>query len=794
MLRRLLGLDDAGDVSRLEPYLRLDWPRAVLLAAVVAALVYVVVVYRRERTIPRRKRTLLGVLRAGTFVVLLVLLFEPVLAVSTTVPLPRTVLVLLDASESMNIRDKRRRPAEQAEAALALGTLPYADANAELPDDARAAASRASRLELARGLLARGQGNVFEQIARRYRVRYFAFGRRVVPAEGRGLTGPQALAAVDANAPATRLGTAMEEALARFGGQSISGLVVLTDGASNEGLAPLEVARRMRERAVPLYPVGLGLPHPTDVRLDAVLVPETVFVKDKVPVRVQFSSTHLAGRAADLTLTFDGREVATRGVTLNDRAQFAELLFEPARPVDAARLEVAITPRGAGVDEASTDNSRLARTVRVIDEKIKVLYVEGKPRWEYRYLRRVLLRDHRLDVTFYMTEGDKELAQHSERYLATFPLEADEAFRFDLVILGDVPRKRFSRLQLERLEELVRQQGASLLLLAGFFHAPGEYLGTPIAEMLPVKVRPDGVATLDDMVHPKVTAEGLTSAVVTLEHPEERNQALWSQVRPMFGVPRLDGMKKGATRLLTLSGSTRGGEPYPLVCWHRHRRGKVMYVGTDQLWRLRYQRGDKYHARFWGQAIRFLTLSRLLGGNRRIRIETDRSDYRVGERVHVSANVLDEAYSPVLSRSFDVVAELAGPPAQRATVHLAAVPGMSGLFRGFFTPEQPGRYELRPADAPEEISNVARLGVEAASLERQEPAMQEDLLRRTAELSGGRCFTARDLPELAKELSGERRSTSVRLTKELFDLPVVFALLLGLLAVEWMVRRRSDLV
>jgi hypothetical protein len=794
MLRKLLGLGGDGAIRRLEWGLRLDWPKVVLLAAVVVAIAYVVLIYRRERTIGARRRTLLGVLRGVIFILLLVLLFEPVVAVSTAVKLPRTVLVLMDASESMNIRDKRRREADQRRAALALGKLGYEDPNAELPEDARAEAAAASRLDLARGLLRRGTNNVFEQIAENYRVRYFAFGRKVTPAEGKGLAVRESLAALDANDPATRLGTAMEEALARFSGQSICGMVLLTDGASNEGLAPLEVARRMKQRTVPLYPVGLGLASPDDVRLDSVIVPETVFVNDKVPVRVQFSSTGFANRPADITLKFQGREVATASVVLADKAQFAELLFEPARPAAAAELEIAVTPRGAAVDEASRENSRAKRTIRVIDEKIKVLYVEGKPRWEYRYLRRVLLRDHRLDVKFYMTEGDKELAQYSERYLATFPMEADKAFQFDLVILGDVPRKRFSRLQLDRMAELVRQRGGSLLLLAGFHHAPGEYLGTPIEEMLPVKIRPDGVETLDDMVHPKLTPDGSQSAVATLAYPEERNQALWYQVRPLFGVPRLDGMKKGATSLVTLSGSTRGSEPYPLICWHRHRRGKVMYVGTDQLWRLRFKRGDRHHARFWGQAIQFLTLSRLLGGNRRIRIEADRADYRLGERVHVSANVLDEAYSPVLDKSFDVVAELDGPKARRATVRLAAVPGMAGLFRGFFSPEAAGRYELRPTDAPPEITNVVRLNVESASLERQEPAMQEDLLKRMVALSGGRYFTAANLPELADELSGEQRSTSVRITRELFDLPVIFCVLLLFLAVEWTVRRRSDLV
>jgi hypothetical protein len=794
MWSKLLGLKDAGEVTGVDWYLRLHWPKIVLLLAIVAAVIYAVVLYRHERTLSIKKRTLLGVIRTLVLIVLLVLLFEPVLAVSTSVELPRTVLVLLDASESMKIQDKRIRPADQREAAVALGKVPYGDANAAVPEDARAVCSSISRIDLAKALLRTKAGNVFEKIAETYRVRFFTFGDKLLPAAGKGGTGPESLAATDANQASTRLGTAMEEALSRFSGQSVSGIVVLTDGASNEGVAPLEVARRMKERTIPLYPVGLGLATPPDVRMDAVIVPETVFVKDKVPVRIQFSSTGFANRHAEVTLKFDGRDVASETVTLKDRSQFLEMLFEPVRAAEAAKLEVSIRPTGPAADQASTDNDSMTRTIRVIDEKIKVLYIEGKPRWEYRYLRRVLLRDHRLDVKFYMTEGDRELSEYSDRYLATFPMEAEKAFKFDLVILGDVPASRFNRQELAMLERLVKDDGASLLLLAGPAHAPAEYVGSPIEEMLPVKIRSDGVDAVDEMVHPEVTSEGLQSAIATLDFPEDRNQALWSQVRPLFHVPRLEGMKKGANLLVTLSGGTRGREPYPLICWQRFSRGKVMFVGSDQLWRLRFKRGDKYHARFWGQTIQFLTLSHLLAGNNRVRIEIDRSDYRVGDRVQISANVLDEAYSPVLAQSFELVAQGDGPKRDRTTVGLAPVPGMPGLFRGFFSPESAGQYTLKATGANADVGNTVTFGVVATSLEKQQPAMQEELLRQMVELSGGRYLTIRDLPNLAKELGGERRRTSVRYTKELFDLPVALVVLVALLGLEWMVRRRSDLV
>jgi len=791
MLRKLLRIDDVQRINSIEPFFRLGWPLLVLLLAVAAAVLYVAYLYHRERMISKGKRVLLGTIRSVIFAIIILLLFEPVLGLNVTVDLPRTVLVLRDASDSMNIKDDRVRPADQREAALAMGKLsydnPFANVSA-LPEDDLQAVSAVSRLQMANSLLNHPTERVFENMAKTYEVRHFDFAEKLVSIDNR----------YDGNTPdpgdqATWVGSSLDEALSRFSGQSISAVIILTDGASNGGLEPLEIASRMKERLIPLYPIGLGLAAPPDIRIDAMLLPETVFVKDKVPVRVQISALGFAGRPADVVLKAAGKEVGNQRIKLIDGTKFIEFTFQPTQKSDATRLEVTVSPAGPGITEAALENNSQARSIRVIDEKIKVLYIEGKPRWEYRYLRRVLLRDHRLDIKFIMTEGDKELAQKSERYLATFPIEADKAFKFDLVIIGDVPKNYFTKLQMSRIEQLVRERGGSMLMLAGFSYAPVDYVGTPIAKMLPVRITGDGWSPVGDLIYPKPTPEGDLSAVTALEVPSRRNEALWELVKPLFKLPNLDGIKQGATTLLELSDKTTRGD-YPLIAWQRYGAGKTLYAGTDQLWRLRYKRGDKYHARFWGQTIQFLTLSRLLGGNKRIRLETDRNEYRIGQRVKISANVLDEAYTPVRAESFQVALYRRGPEARANMVGLVPVPGMPGFFQGFFVPEKAGAYDLTAPGTTAEQANTSQFNVEAVSLERQEPAMREDMLRQMAEMSGGQYLTAADLPLLGKLLSGEKRRTSVKYSRELFDLPIAFAILIVLLTAEWLLRRRFDLV
>jgi len=791
VLERLLGLDEVGAVTYFELLLRSPWPRLVVLALLLVAIAYAIFLYRRETSLPRRGRVVLGVCRAAVLGLLVLALFEPILGLEMTVKQRRTLLVLLDTSESMTTRDPRRTEDELKDAALALGSVPFADAAKPLPESARVEAAGASRIDMAKGLLARPTANLFEHLGENYIVRYFGFGERLEPTEGKGESAPEALRAAQAAAKVTRLGTALQEAVDRNTGQPIAGVIVLTDGISNDGLEPLAVAQRLGERSIPIYPVGLGLPQPPDVRLQHLIVPDTVFHKDRVPVRVEIVSSGYANRTANLSVSIDGQQVAAKAVNLTGAAQFEELQFIPEAKSGTVKLEVAVSPQPGEITDA---NNRLAKTVRIVNEKIHVLYVEGKPRWEYRYLRQVLLRDHRLDVKFLLTEGDRDQALASDQYLVDFPEDAAKAFHFDLVILGDVPASYFARAQLARIEELVQKHGGSLLMLAGSRHAPVSYVGTPIASVLPVRLRTEGWQDIEESVTPVVAEGAGESAVMTLDVPASRNQELWSLVHPLYKLPILEGAKPGATVLATLSRGATRGEPYPLIAWQRYGSGKSLFVGTDQLWRLRFKQGDKYHARFWGQAIQFLTLSRLLGENKRIQIETDRQDYRTGQRIQVNANVLDETYAPVKTPAFAVALDRTEPTRQTATLRLEPVPNIAGLYQGFFTPDQPGRYAVRAPGADPAVAGMAEFTVTASPLEQLERAMQEEQLRRMAGASGGRYFAVRDLGDLEKVVAGEQRTDVIRRERELWDLPIVFAALLALLGVEWFLRRKYDLV
>jgi len=795
MLARLLGLKDAESVNYFFWHLRHPWPGAVAIALVLCAAAYAIWLYRGEIGLSRARRVSMAVLRTLVLGTVILMLFEPAFALEATVRLRRVVLVLLDRSDSMRQTEVRQRREDLADAAIALGKIaPEAYATAVL-DPHRREIDSATRLDMARRLLANADLKILERLGKNNTVRLFTFNQELDPISGEGameIPDTQRQRAFDR---VTALGSAVHEAVQRYAGQPIAAVVVISDGASNAGLEPLEVARRMKERGVPIYTIGIGVADPPDVRIADVIAQETVFAQDRVPVTVRLESSGYDRQQARLSLALDGQEIEgqSRTVTLTGGTQYEEFTFTAGTRTGRMKLSATISPMAG---EASADNNVFERPIEVTDQKIKVLYVEGKPRWEYRYLRAVLLRDPRLDVRFLMTQGDSDLARYSPIYIDRFPDDAS-AFAFDMIIIGDVPCTYFTPDQVERIRRLVQDQGGSLLMLAGRRFAPATYAGTTLGALLPVEATRDAPITVNNDAHPVITSVGQASAAVALETLADDNNQVWSMVRPLYQLPAIKAIKPGAIVLAELSeavGLLR--EKYPLVAWHRvGSGGKVMYVATDQLWRLRFKTGDKYHARFWSQTIQFMSLSRLLGGNKRVNIQIDKRRYQPGDQVRIFARVLTQAYEPAIGPQYEINLERLDGERETRRVRLESVPDSPGVYQGYVTADRDGRYVLRATGEDLQSSNAPEFEImPPVAPEAREPRMQRDLLRRIAELSGGRYIEMKDIRSLPDLIGAETRLAAVRMEKELWDLPAVFVLLVILAGAEWFVRRRSNLV
>jgi len=445
-------------------------------------------------------------------------------------------------------------------------------------------------------------------------------------------------------------------------------------------------------------------------------------------------------------------------------------------------------------DEVSIVNNRVTRSIRVVNEKVNVLYIEGNARWEYRYLRAILKRDPRINATFIASNVGPEVARNSSEHIERFPDNREDAFQYDLVILGDVKASFFTDEELGLLEELIRDRGASLLMLCGPMYSPGSYAGTPVQTMLPVRFDPEtGWEKIAESVYPMLTPEGRSSLVMTLENEVEFNDRIWSRMAPMDQLPPLLSAKPGATVLAVLSDSTSRDQSYPLVAWQRYGTGKCMSIASDRLWRLRFKTGDKYHWRVWSQCIQFMTLSRLMGEHKRIRLETDRSVYAVDGQCRLYAHVLDDSFEPVVQPVFEAYVTGLGGGQPKQLVSLRPDESQPGLYEGYFTPPGPGRYRLEANENDQRISSTTEFQVAEVNRELADSNVDLANLERIANLTGGECLSLQEFSRLTSLVNTEPATIEVRSERSLWDNGWVALLLIGLVGLEWIQRRRHDL-
>ena len=778
------------------------WARPLPAGTLVAIFAMIVLLslylYRRPWGLPLWLRAFLAVARFLVLALVVATLLEPTAVVTESHTRVRSLPVLLDVSESMSMQDQRKRSEDLVDAAAALGMVPLGeDAEADrtvmqLDAAQRQKIASSSRLDLAEAVLTESARPIFASLAESLDLSYHAFGQSTrLISDGEGVTAED-LSGLQATAPGTSIAASLE-AVANSGGIPPAGIVLLSDGIDNATSQRSEaVFQDLGARGIPVYTIPIGLPDPDDVSIRSIVMQEVAFSGDRVPVRVHLQSEGYERRTARLSVLLNERRVSSRIVRFEGGLQFEEIDFRvDVYEKGAAQIDVLIEPFD---DEVSIVNNRVARSIRVVNEKVNVLYIEGNARWEFRYLRAILKRDPRINATFIASNVGPEVARNSPEHIERFPSKREEAFKYDLVILGDVDASFFTDEELGLLEELIRDRGASLLMLCGPMHSPGSYTGTPVQTMLPVRFDAEaGWEKVAESVYPVLTPEGRSSLVMTLENEVEFNDRIWSRMAPMDQLPPLLSAKPGATVLAVLSDSTARDQSYPLVAWQRYGTGKCMSIASDRLWRLRYKTGDKYHWRVWSQCIQFMTLSRLMGEHKRIRLETDRSIYPVAGQCRLYAHVLDDNFEPIVQPVFEVYVTSIDRGQAKKLVSLRPDRSQPGLYEGYFAPPGPGRYRLEANEDDQGISSTTEFQVAEVNRELANTNVNLPNLERIADLTGGAKLGIRELPKLSSLINGKPVTTTVRSERPLWDNGLVALLLVGLLGAEWILRRRHDL-
>ena len=783
----------------------------VFIIIVVAALV--VWIYKSTPvTVAPWRRYTLAALRVVFLALLIALLLRPVLAFTVEGSIRRVLVMLVDGSASMQIADPRLDANDQKRAAIAKGIL---DSKGELKqtlDRSRAREfEQVSRLELTKAALQNERIDLLPRLDKEFDLSAFSFGQGLAELSARKLetnvskskeTKKASIESFDwverleGTAPSTAIGDGIREVMNRKRGQPLAGIVLVTDGVNNSGSQPRDAAAAARAEGVPLYIYGVGITSPRDIIVQNLFAPDVTFVKDEVPLTVRVRGQGLNGESAELQLKLDGQVVATRTLTFtNDAELVVPLKFTP-QTLGEFELTASVEARS---DETVKDNNSRSQRIKVIDSKIKVLLVDQSPRWEFKYLQMLLLRDRRVDLRCFLVEGDKAISRTADSpYLPEFPARRDELFKYDLVILGDVDPKVLTALHQENLNKLVSDFGGALVVLAGKRHMPAQYRRSVLEKLLPVEFEPSTTDSRSDPIADKpiklqLTAAGRASAMLRLSDRDDENAQMWAQLPPIYWAARVTRAKPAAEVLVVdsdVSKESRSGK-MPVIAVQQYGLGQVMFVGTDNLWRWRKNAGDFYYTAVWGQIAQRVSIQRLLGVSRRTQLSTDRQNYMAGDRVAVYARLYSGAgFEPVQEPAVKGSFGLKNGQGPRTEVALRPVPDQPAMYRGEFIATGAGGYGFSVENDPQ---TVLDFNVTEPKVEFGETAMNEALLKELAATTGGQFFREETLYKLPETIAAKTERVQSPMEVELWASPLYFLLLLGVVTAEWVLRKLSHL-
>ena len=759
-----------------------------------------------------RRKSLLAGLRILFIGLILLLLMRPILSFTVEGSVRRLLVLLVDASASMQIKDPRVAAEDQKRAAIARDYLDPAKGLSQVLDNNRVPEiEQVQRLDLLKSALKNPRLNLLPRLDREFDLDVFAFGQGVTPLSARKQT--ETNTAPDEPFPKTDLnqfpwverlvatnsvtaiGDAMREVLNRKRGQPLAGILLISDGANNSGSQPRQIADMLRQEGIPLYAYGVGITSPRDIIVGHIFSPDITFVKDEVPITVRVRSQGLRGETAELVLKLGDQQVASRTVTFSeDGEQVVPMKFTPQTQGDFD-LQASIEPRP---DEAVKDNNSRTQRLRVIDAKIKVLLVDQAPRWEFRYLQAMLLRDRRIDLKCFLVEGDPAIARGDNTpYLSQFPARKDELFKYDLVIFGDVDPKSITPAQLENLNELISKFGGALVMVAGKRFSPLAYRRTVMEKILPVEFDSAPMESAVDTVAEKpvrleLTAAGRANPMLRLSDKEEENIALWKQLPPLYWIARVSRPKPAAEVLLVDPDPARESRfgKMPVIAWQQYGLGQVMYVGTDNTWRWRKNAGDVYYTTLWGQIAQRVSLQRLLGGSKRTQLTTDRQNYLTGDRISIYARLYGVGFEPIQEPAVRGFYGLKNGQGSKAEIPLRPIPEQPGLYRAEFVAPGPGNYEFAVEPDP---TTTLDFNITEPKFELGETAMNQPLLQQIASATGGAFFREEDLYKLPETISQKTERVRSPLEVELWSSPFYFLLLIGVVTCEWVLRKMSYL-
>lgn len=727
--------------SELLPSTSFDLQTLLIGLGVIWVVVLVSLVRSRRHLKPLQVGAI-GLLQLLAITLAVAMLGQPVLQLDTLRPGDNKVVVLLDTSRSMALSDDGEN----------------------------------TRLQAALPII---EEDLLEALSGEYEVELKTFGSTLNPLDS--------LESLPSPAARTELASSLSAALEAAKTESVGAVVLISDGADNGGVSPTWYTE-LASAGIPVHSLGIGREVLTeDIEIASVQLPQRAVPQVNLSALVQVRS----GSARNTQLKiYDGDKIlASEDISLPGDGQLSQHAVRiPTGELGVRQLRFVIDP---AADERIVENNTYHHPLTVSAREPRVLYVEGEPRWEYKFIRRAVENENFLHLhTMLRTSPNRVYRQgidNPEQLADGFPTDRDELFQYDALILGSQEAASFTPEQLNLLKEFVGDRGGAVMFLGGRRSlSDGDWQNTPVADLLPVMLPTEPGTFFRDQVTARPTALGYQSEWLRFSTSDQTNQERWQALPAIGDYQRIGRVKPGAVTLMEAQLNT---EAVPLLVTQRYGRGKVFVLATSGTWRWQMQMpsDDDSHEIFWRQLLQEMVAET----PRQVDFYTSESWYRDQQNVQMEARIRTTDFEP----KADAEVRVTVIPEQGAPVDVALQPvsGQPGLYRSQVDVALSGpvQLDMRASDEDNELG-TQRLFVDRsdATAEYFNAAQNRDLLERVATQTGGQYWTLDNLAGLPEQVQFSAAGITERQWLPLWSMPINFILLFLLKGLEWVMRKR----
>ena len=609
------------------------------------------------------------------------------------------------------------------------------------------------------------------------------------------------------DAPSTRIGDSLKQFSDETSDLPIGAVVLLSDGDDNTGGISADAINALRARHIPVHTVGFGRERAAhDVELDDAVVAPRALADSRLAAKITLHQRGYAGAKINLTIrdvsTGQAKVLASRTISLGaDGNLQSETLMFDIGGAGAKTLQIAAGPLAG---EENTANNTLTRVVNVGPETRRILYIEGEPRWEYKFIREAEEGDRLVQIVSMVRTSENKIYRqgiaNATELADGFPSRAEDLFAYQGLVIGSVEAGYFSPAKQELIREFVDRRGGGLLLLGGEFSlADGGWNATNLTDLFPTTL-PTHVSTFHREADPRngtthtfaeLAPGGVDNIITRLVDDPAENVAKWKKLPYLMDYEDPGTPKPGAAVLANMI--TPEGRKLPLLVTENFGRGRtaIMATGGSWRWQMSSPLGDTAHDLFWQQLLRWL-VSDTPG---HVTASVPAQVLLDNGAVTLTADVRDREYSPAPAAK--VEAHILGPSGVSALVEMAPVPDSPGQFQAAWSAPKTGSY-LTEVTAEQ---NAKELGRDTLTFQRLDGVAENfhteqnrELLERLATQTGGQYWKPADLGKLAGAIPYSEAGVTMRQTKDLWDLPLVFLVLLLLRFSEWWLRRKWGIV